>query len=61
MKEQEMERNIRELNENSQKLQMRIQQLELENRLLRNLVVEKGAQRNNDELERLKQRAREGV
>ncbi|ODV95988.1 hypothetical protein PACTADRAFT_30590, partial [Pachysolen tannophilus NRRL Y-2460] len=39
LKEQEMERKIKDLNESSHKLQMRIQQLEMENRLLRNLVV----------------------
>ncbi|GMF99731.1 unnamed protein product [[Candida] boidinii] len=58
LKEQEMEKNIKELTENSQKLELKIQQLEMENRLLRNLVVEKGAQRDSEELERLKKRAK---
>ncbi|GME93939.1 unnamed protein product [[Candida] boidinii] len=53
-----MEKNIKELTENSQKLELKIQQLEMENRLLRNLVVEKGAQRDSEELERLKKRAK---
>lgn len=58
LKEQQLERSVRELTELSMTLEKKIQTLEMENRLLRNLVVEKGEQRNNNELELLKQRAR---
>ncbi|CDK27775.1 unnamed protein product [Kuraishia capsulata CBS 1993] len=61
MKEQEMERNLKELNDRNTRLEMKIQQLEMENRLLRNLVVEKGAQRDTEELERLRKRAKFSV
>ncbi|AOA63903.1 Transcriptional activator of sulfur metabolism MET4 (Methionine-requiring protein 4) [Komagataella phaffii CBS 7435] len=57
MKEQAMERNIKELTENAEKLELKIQRLEMENRLLRNLVVEKGAQRDSQDLERLRRKA----
>ncbi|CCH43555.1 Cyclic AMP-dependent transcription factor ATF-4 [Wickerhamomyces ciferrii] len=58
LKEQQLERNIRELNELTLTLEKKIQTLEMENKLLRNLVVEKGEQKNNDELEYLKRRAK---
>jgi hypothetical protein len=58
LKEQHLERSVRELTELTMTLEKKIQTLEMENRLLRNLVVEKGEQRNNSELELLKQRAR---
>lgn len=58
LKEQQLERSVRELTELTMTLEKKIQTLEMENRLLRNLVVEKGEQRNNSELELLKQRAR---
>ncbi|GMG20285.1 unnamed protein product [Ambrosiozyma monospora] len=61
MKEQEMERTLKELSDMSKNMEMKIQQLEMENRLLRNLVVEKGNQRDSEELERLKKRARISV
>lgn len=58
LKEKQLERSVRELSELTMTLEKKIQTLEMENRLLRNLVVEKGEQRNNNELEMLKQRAR---
>ncbi|ONH68783.1 Transcription factor zip1 [Cyberlindnera fabianii] len=58
LKEQQLERSVRELTELTMTLEKKIQTLEMENRLLRNLVVEKGEQRNNNELEMLKQRAK---
>ncbi|KAG7698148.1 hypothetical protein KL930_001810 [Ogataea haglerorum] len=61
LKEQEMERKLKELTELSRNLEMKIQQLEMENRLLRNLVVEKGSQRDSEELERLRKKARISV
>ncbi len=61
LKEQQLERNVRELNELTLTLEKKIQTLEMENKLLRNLVVEKGEQKNNDELEYLKKRAKLSV
>ena len=58
LKEQEMEKNIREAKEVADALQARIQQLEMENRLLRDLVVEKSHQRDSEEVERLRKKAR---
>lgn len=58
LKEQELERTVRELNELAMTLEKKIQTLEMENKLLRNLVVEKGEQRNNEELENLKKKVR---
>lgn len=58
LKEQQLERNVRELNELTITLEKKIQTLEMENKLLRNLVVEKGEQKNNDELEYLKKKAK---
>ncbi|KAH3673197.1 hypothetical protein WICMUC_003815 [Wickerhamomyces mucosus] len=59
LKEQQLERSVRELNELTITLEKKIQTLEMENKLLRNLVVEKGEQKNNDEVEMLRQRARQ--
>ncbi|ODV85159.1 hypothetical protein CANARDRAFT_181145, partial [[Candida] arabinofermentans NRRL YB-2248] len=61
IKEQEMERTLKDLADLSKSLELKIQQLEMENRLLRNLVVEKGNQRDTEELERLRQRAKISV
>ncbi|KAH3668285.1 hypothetical protein OGAPHI_002039 [Ogataea philodendri] len=61
LKEQEMERNLKELTDLSKNLELKIQQLEMENRLLRNLVVEKGSQRDSEELERLRKKAKISV
>jgi hypothetical protein len=58
LKEQQLERSVRELNELTMTLEKKIQTLEMENKLLRNLVVEKGEQRNNEDLENLKKRVR---
>lgn len=58
LKEQEMEKNISMLKENSRKLEQKIQHLEMENRLLKNLVVERGAKRDSDELANLRKRAK---
>lgn len=59
LKEQQLERTVRELNELNATLEKKIQTLEMENKLLRNLVVEKGEQRNNHELELLKEKAKQ--
>lgn len=58
MKEQEMERSLAEAHQLSAKLESRIQQLEMENRLLKNLVVEKSQRRDEEEVERLRKKAR---
>lgn len=58
LKEQEMERNLQEAKEVAEALRARIQQLEMENRLLRDLVVEKSQQRDSEEVERLRKKAR---
>lgn len=58
LKEQEMERTLAETKQLAESLQERIQQLEMENRLLRDLVVEKSHQRDTEEVERLRKKAR---
>ncbi|CAK7891485.1 hypothetical protein CAAN1_01S05380 [[Candida] anglica] len=59
-KEKEMEQTIVSLNDATHGLELKIQQLEMENKLLRNLIVEKGSKRSEDELKQLKQRAQQG-
>lgn len=61
MQEQQMEQNLRELTQNSKALEQKVQQLEMENRLLRNLVIEKNHQRDAEEVEQLKKRAKLSV
>lgn len=58
MKEQEMERSLVEAHNLSASLESRIQQLEMENRLLKNLVVEKSQRRDEEEVERLRKKAK---
>lgn len=58
MKEQEMENNLQELQDLSRELQSRISQLEMENNLLKNLVTEKSMRRDEEEVERLRKRAK---
>ncbi|ODQ79227.1 hypothetical protein BABINDRAFT_51226, partial [Babjeviella inositovora NRRL Y-12698] len=59
MKEQQLEATVTSLNEMSTKLQLKIQQLEMENKLLRNLIVDKNHQRNLEELADLKEKAKQ--
>lgn len=58
MKEQEMEKSLIEAHQLSATLEQRIQQLEMENRLLKNLIVEKSQRRDEQEVERLKKKAK---
>lgn len=51
-----MEQTISSLSDATKDLEVKIQQLEMENKLLRNLIVEKGSKRSDDELKELKQR-----
>ncbi|VEU23274.1 DEKNAAC104398 [Brettanomyces naardenensis] len=61
LKEQEMERSLKELSDISKNLEMKVQQLQMENKLLRNLVIEKNHQRDADEVARLKKKAKLSV
>ncbi|QPG74988.1 hypothetical protein FOA43_002328 [Brettanomyces nanus] len=61
VKEQEMERSLKELSDMSKNLEVKIQQLQMENKLMRNLVIEKNHQRDTDEVERLKKKAKLSV
>ncbi|CAH2352492.1 hypothetical protein CLIB1423_07S00738 [[Candida] railenensis] len=55
-REKEMESTISSLSDATRNLELKIQQLEMENKLLRNLIVEKGSKRSEDELRELKER-----
>ncbi|SCV03741.1 LAME_0H12860g1_1 [Lachancea meyersii CBS 8951] len=54
LKEQEMEGSIQELSELALSLQQRIQTLEMENRLLKNLVTERGELKGVEEVENVR-------
>lgn len=56
LREQEMERTAREMQEKIQQLEGKVTQLQMENRWLRNLVVEKNEARDVSELLNLKSR-----
>lgn len=55
-REKEMEQTITSLSDATRNLELKIQQLEMENKLLRNLIVEKGSKRSEDELRELKEK-----
>jgi hypothetical protein len=56
LREQEMERNARELQEKVQTLETKLMQLEMENRWLKNLVVEKNEARDVNDLLNMRNR-----
>lgn len=58
LKEKQMENRIISLNDTIKNLEIKLLQLELENRLLKNLVIEKGTQKSEDELVALKEKAK---
>ena len=57
-KELEMEKDLHNAKEKITELQARIDKLEMENKILHNLVVEKREQRDMDEVERIRKKAR---
>lgn len=57
LREQEMERNLKELNEKIASFNARIQQLEMENSCLKSLIVQKNEQKSNDLLKRIKEKS----
>lgn len=59
MKEKQMEDRIQSLNELIKTFESKTQQLEMENKLLKNLIIEKGSQKSEYELRMLKERARQ--
>mmetsp|Transcript_6096 Transcript_6096/g.6023 ORF Transcript_6096/g.6023 Transcript_6096/m.6023 type:complete len:336 (+) Transcript_6096:1749-2756(+) len=59
MKEKQMEDRIQSLNEMIKTFESKTQQLEMENKLLKNLIIEKGSQKSEYELRMLKERARQ--
>lgn len=59
MKEKQMEDKIQNLNEVIKSFESKTQQLEMENKLLKNLIIEKGSQKSEYELRMLKERARQ--
>lgn len=61
VKEKQMEGRISDLNQTVKQFENRIQQLELENRVLRTLIIEKGTERSDQEVQMLKERARSGI
>ncbi|RLV91403.1 hypothetical protein JA1_003900 [Spathaspora sp. JA1] len=58
IKEKEMEGKIHNLTELIGELENKLQQLEMENKLLRNLIIEKGSQKSDDEVKMLRERAK---
>lgn len=58
LKEKELEEQISQLNDLVRNFELKIDELELENRLLKNLIIEKGNQDSDQELKRLKERAK---
>lgn len=60
MKEQQMENKINSLQEMISSLENKLSHLEMENKLLRNLIIEKGSQKSDDELKLLKEKAKRG-
>lgn len=58
MKEKELEDQITQLSDMVRNFELKIDELELENRLLKNLIIEKGNQDSDEELKRLKERAK---
>lgn len=57
MKEQKLENDLKELRTLKEELELKIKNLAMENRLLRNLVVEKNNQRTSEEVENMKLKA----
>ncbi|KAI5962112.1 uncharacterized protein KGF55_003188 [Candida pseudojiufengensis] len=60
MKEQQMENKINSLQDLISNLENKLMNLEMENKLLRNLIIEKGSQESDDELKKLKEKAKMG-
>lgn len=58
MKEKEMETKIQQLDELIRKFELKVSELEMENRLLKNLIIEKGNRNSEEELQMLKKRAK---
>jgi cell shape-determining protein MreC len=57
LREEEMERTLKDLNERVSKYNSRIQQLEMENKCLKSLILQKNEQRSNDLLRSIKERS----
>lgn len=58
LKEKEMETKIDQLDEMIKNFELKINELEMENRLLKNLIIEKGNRNSDQELKLLKERIR---
>lgn len=58
IKEQQMETRIQQLSNIIKEYEAKIQQYDMENKLLRNLIIEKGTRKSEDELQKLKEKAR---
>lgn len=57
MREKEMENRMKQLDDLIKNFEVKISELEMENRLLKNLIIEKGDQRSTQELKMLKEKA----
>lgn len=57
LKEQEMERRSKELEEKVVALEKKLKQVEMENKYLKNMVLQQNEQKNNDLLESIKRRS----
>ncbi len=61
LKEQEMQRTIKDLEEASKGLEAKVKRLELGNNLLRSLVIEKNHRRDAEEVEKLREKAKMSI
>lgn len=57
IKEQSMDSKLRTMEQTAREFEEKIQRLEMENKLLRTLIVERGSKKSDEELEDLRQRA----
>lgn len=60
LKEREMEAKIEQLDDMIKRFELKIGELEMENRLLKNLIIEKGNRNSEKELKLLQEKVREG-
>lgn len=61
MKEQQLEASVKQLGEQARELEAKVQQLEMENDLLRNLITDRNSRRDEEVVEGMRERARRGT
>lgn len=61
MKEQQLEASVKQLGDQARELETKVQQLEMENELLRNLITDRNSRRDEEVVEGMRERARRGT